>query len=250
MKRKHTGQRFNRSVATLACALMISGLFAGCGSSTSMTGTGSHIHALLVENDGSLIMGNQSGLYHGVLKGKTYKWTAFGAPLNQLMPRCVAQVWPTTNPLQQPVLLAGTTKLSVQVIRYSQRPFPEYRRWPSLDEARTAPKRRAVSGDQYQRTQYGSCLCGRRNVFRGAGHGLCQHQQRKYMAAHPLSQLSSGFRGMALMWDTVFCRGCDCHGHLALRKWRRDLEHGFAANCRAAVAGCQWLFSPVGIRWR
>ncbi len=59
-------------------------------SSPISTGPNSHVHTLKVMADGSLILGDQDGLWHAGAGGK--HWKSYGAPLNNLMPLCVARL--------------------------------------------------------------------------------------------------------------------------------------------------------------
>jgi photosystem II stability/assembly factor-like uncharacterized protein len=97
------------SVLLLATLAVIT---AGCGVNRSAanaltidTGPTSHVHTLHVTSDGSLILGDQDGLWHAQAGG--HRWTTFGSPLNHLMPICVARLGQ--------IMLVCTTGLSKQL---------------------------------------------------------------------------------------------------------------------------------------
>ncbi|HZT97176.1 MAG TPA: hypothetical protein VFB34_10105 [Chloroflexota bacterium] len=96
-------------VAVVAIIAVVAGIaatrvFGPAGSSPAKitTGSTSHIHALIVNADGSLILGDQDGLWHGDAGGG--HWRTYGPPVSNLMPISVARMGST--------FLAGTTTLS------------------------------------------------------------------------------------------------------------------------------------------
>lgn len=95
-------------LVVIVCSAAASYVFvkATGASSSGPIGTGptSHVHALIVDRDGSLILGDQHGLWRGKPAGS--HWISYGSPIRNLMPICIAKLGN--------IMLAGTTGLSAR----------------------------------------------------------------------------------------------------------------------------------------